>query len=410
MCLFGKLSRIAWGQRMVEKCQTLLPDNASRTPFTRALECAAQPRYGELIPLLRGIRTNPSDELLPFILWEYGLLPILPFLGNDLRRTLDEGIPWQTERGTELGILRALSWINEGEGTPFYEEEERGAHWNEIQLDPGHVPSDKKINDIKALVEMSARAITKLARLYHDYDVRRLKWDESQWGDIYSNYSGVLTDGIYLSFGRKHASANKWRAVDLHATRSKLISFVGKYDDRLLLDWGQYGDLPVINHSAVRGRLSTLIWSELETEQPIHVSRVSRDAHVWSESLYDESWYEPLTCTIAGDADIWGDAAWSENPRHLQCDPIDQFIDNQINITNVNEPDYEATTSAYSSLTVATVNQPLEINTSIAMLSHDHLPASSEMVGQYWTDTTWPESTWEDTNTITGVAHHGNTD
>lgn len=243
----------------MKDCKTLLPDNTSRTPLTKALECAAAPAYEELIQFLQGVRQNPPDIFLPYILWEYGLLPLLPYLNNDLRKTLDECIPWQTERGTEVGILRALGWINEGNEQPFYEEEVDGAHWNEIQLDPGHIPNDKKVKDIRALVEMSARAITELARLYHGYDIRRLILDEQNQLDYHllDDYSGVRINGLVRSFGRNHSGLVPAKAFQNVA---KLVSrfTVSEvyYPDRWLLDVTPiFDELEYPSPRTARGRL-----------------------------------------------------------------------------------------------------------------------------------------------------------
>lgn len=168
--------------------KSFLPLNA--TAFEQVVEQALLYRSEtpDAVDLLRGIKLNPSDALLPWLVWEYGLNALVPYLPN-LRTVLKEGLLWQKERGTEAAVRRALGWADI---TPtVFEHETPGVHWNEYQLDTGKVPHRHELTAIIALAAMSAPARSVLRRLYHGCDKRRLILDGSTWGDLLSDDSGV---------------------------------------------------------------------------------------------------------------------------------------------------------------------------------------------------------------------------
>jgi len=72
----------------------LLPPNASR--LERALSLTTDPltHLGPASDALIDFKTNPADSLLPWLIWEYGLGELLPYLPEP-RRAIAEGIRWQ---------------------------------------------------------------------------------------------------------------------------------------------------------------------------------------------------------------------------------------------------------------------------------------------------------------------------
>lgn len=94
----------------------LLPPNC--TVFEQALSLANDvlPRLGSAADTIRRFKVAPSDALLPWLLWEYGLddfAHVVP----DLRQRLHEGLVLQRLRGTPAGLYRALSLLGLGEVT-----------------------------------------------------------------------------------------------------------------------------------------------------------------------------------------------------------------------------------------------------------------------------------------------------
>ena len=181
----------------------LLPTNA--TPLEQALSLStdALTRLAQPTDAIRQFKTDPSDPLLPWLIWEYGLGELLPYLPEP-RRAIAEGILWQRLRGTPRALQIALGWM--GADDVFVEPEVPGVHFAEFQIDPGQVlDDDRLIADLIAIAKLSAPARSRLSRIYHGWDLRRFVQGESLLGDaLLSDHSGVLwRDGqTKLSFGR----------------------------------------------------------------------------------------------------------------------------------------------------------------------------------------------------------------
>jgi hypothetical protein len=157
------------------------------------------------------------DPFVPWLIWEYGLGDILPYL-SDPQRALREGIRWQRLRGTPEALRLAFSW-RDLDGVQVFQEEP-GQHFAAFQIDTNAVPPLEDIDDLIALARLSAPARSRLARIFHGYDLRRIKLDEARLGDgLLSDYSGVRhTDGqTRLSFGRVFPATVPAPEVRTHA-------------------------------------------------------------------------------------------------------------------------------------------------------------------------------------------------
>ncbi|WDE04675.1 phage tail protein [Thalassomonas viridans] len=203
---------------------SLLPPNASE--LQRHLEELNQfkPEFEQALQQIRELKNTPSDELLHWLVWEYGLEAILPY-SSDMRQMLTTGLNWQRIRGTPGALKMALLWL--GIVSPDIEHEEPGRHFYEYQIDPGKVPGDEDVTRIINLARMSAPVRSRLARIFHDYDVRKLKLSDqhvSEFGHLLSDYSGIAVEGgdTKLSFGRKHSSAVVASDYQQHTGRKSL--------------------------------------------------------------------------------------------------------------------------------------------------------------------------------------------
>lgn len=224
--------------------QHLLPSNAS--PLEQALSRAMDTQARLVLPTeaIRSFKTDPADSLLPWLIWEYGLGELLPWLPEP-HRAIKEGILWQRLRGTPEALRIALSWI--GAENVLVEEEVPGVHFSEFQIDPGFVPvGDALINDLIAIAQLSAPTRSRLARIYHGYDLRRFILDESFLGEaLLSDNSGVLhSDGrTKLSFGRVRKFAHPPSInTPVIALREAAYCAWIRYSDRYLLDFSRLGD------------------------------------------------------------------------------------------------------------------------------------------------------------------------
>ena len=220
----------------------LLPANA--TPLEQALSLSTDALSRLALPAdaIRQFKTDPTDPLLPWLIWEYGLGELLPYLPEP-RQAIAEGILWQRLRGTPAALSTALSWVGM---RATVEQEPPGVHFAEFQLDPGQVlDSDTAIANLIAIARLSAPARSRLSRLYHGHDLRRVVLDESRLGEaLLSDHSGVFwRDGqTKLSFGRVRQWANASTDIVLTPTREATRFAVARLIDRYLLDFSALGD------------------------------------------------------------------------------------------------------------------------------------------------------------------------
>ncbi|MCG5240096.1 phage tail protein [Azospirillum doebereinerae] len=178
---------------------TLLPSSAS--PFERAAEASIA--MDERVPsaMMRGAKLDAASPLLPWLIWEYGLGELLPYL-PDPRQAIRDGVLWQRVRGTPAGLRIAFGW--RGMAGVTVEEHGPGVHFADFMVDPGAVPDASAVLDLIALARLASPVRARLARIVHGYDVRKFRLDGSRLGNgLLSDYSGVAgPDGVRLSFGR----------------------------------------------------------------------------------------------------------------------------------------------------------------------------------------------------------------
>nr|VFK04393.1 MAG: Phage tail protein (Tail_P2_I) [Candidatus Kentron sp. H] len=84
----------------------------------------ASPNVEDAIVGLPGIKLRSPDFLLPWLVWEYGLTEVAPYIG-DPGLAIREGLIWRHRRGTTDALECALGWIGI---SPAIEEETLGAH------------------------------------------------------------------------------------------------------------------------------------------------------------------------------------------------------------------------------------------------------------------------------------------
>ena len=202
--------------------------------------------------VLAGVKlVATAKEVLPdgwpiFLVWEYGLEELLPYL-PDPRVILVTGLQWQRLQGTPASLKMALGWLGL-DNAKIEQEDPYSRHWYEYQIDPGKVPTREEIRNIVGLANLSAPVGTRLARLVHGYDRRRGIYDYTVYddGSLYDGNSGIWDPetGIDLSFGREiatYASIGELvprSAVDIDHTSYTLrgdhpVYDVAVYDDGL---------------------------------------------------------------------------------------------------------------------------------------------------------------------------------
>jgi P2-related tail formation protein len=186
----------------------LLPPNATQLERDLSRVTSSLVRTGPPVPLIRTAkRTNIPDSVVPWLIYEYGLGEILPFLGNNQRQALAEGVLWQRIRGTPESVRIALSWIGIN---GLIEESEGGTYrWAEYQLGlSAATTGDEIINNIAGLARISSPVRSRLQRIYAVYDMRMGVFDETSFDEcIYDDHSGVRPrpDWPQISYGQNHA-------------------------------------------------------------------------------------------------------------------------------------------------------------------------------------------------------------
>ncbi|WP_264704945.1 phage tail protein [Wolbachia endosymbiont (group A) of Gymnosoma rotundatum] len=178
--------------------KSLLPPNATKQEkaLVETIDYKVNPSC------IRGFKFRLEEETLPWIIEEYGLEEILRWV-KDRRKAVVEGVKFQRLRGTPASLKIALKWANIEDITII--EEPPGKHFFELQVGIKEVPNDFFVDAVVELAKLSLPVRSRLMRIFNDYyNVQRFILDESLFGDLLSDYSGVKIekDGPVLSFGR----------------------------------------------------------------------------------------------------------------------------------------------------------------------------------------------------------------
>jgi hypothetical protein len=224
---------------------TLLPP--ASTKFERAIADATD-LYRitrENVSGMRGLKiVNPPPSFLPFLVYEYGLGELTPYVPN-LYDLIDEGIDWQRVRGTPNAVARALAWI--GYAATVEEFPTRRRWWNRFMLAVDRV-RDNEVPDlvrIQGVAGLSVPVRSDFWRGFAGYDVRALEYSHSPWaGTLWSSYSGARIPGgsAKWSFGRTYDYA--------HAMTQDELEDLGVWiepteDEDEPLSWGAFPWPPV---------------------------------------------------------------------------------------------------------------------------------------------------------------------
>lgn len=241
--------------------ETLLPANA--TALELALEQALMPG-ADVVAAAAAVGT--AKEEVPdgwplFLVWEYGLEELLPYIA-DPRTILTDGLVWQRLKGTPRSIVIAHDWL--GLTSTVEEEEPRGRHWYEFQIDPGTIPDAEQLRNLVGLARLSAPVGTRLSRVYHGLDLRRAVYDQTSWSDgtLYSDHSGIWDEDLQtvISFGQTQTSHVELGTVANAVAQTLAAASRCTYDDRANWDCFNWGDgAPIRNVPAVESLVVTII-------------------------------------------------------------------------------------------------------------------------------------------------------
>lgn len=246
----------------------LLPPNATTLERDFSRSISSLERTGAPVPTIRTAkRRNIPDSVVPWLVFEYGLAEILPFVA-DQRTALELGIPWQRVRGTPAAVALALDWI--GVDGQVAESEGGSYRWAEYQLGlTAPTNDDELIDRIVAVAALSSPVRSRLQRIYSVYDHRRFVLDFSLLSDgsPLSDHTGTRPrpDWPQISFGDYRASS-----VELSASVvSGVVAWAGLFvtsQDRFLLSQGVLDqEWHVINEPAGQTDIITSAASRYES-------------------------------------------------------------------------------------------------------------------------------------------------
>lgn len=193
----------------------LLPPNATKQE--QALVDATD--YKVDPGCIRGFKFRLEERILPWLIEEYELGEMLRWV-KDKRRAIVEGVKFQRLRGTPASLKIALKWANIEDITII--EEPPGKHFFELQIGIRDVPNNFFVDAVVELAKLSLPARSRLMRIFNDhYNVDRFILDESFFGSLLSDYSGIKIekDGPVLSFGR----------INFFSSRGLLVEIVDNY-------------------------------------------------------------------------------------------------------------------------------------------------------------------------------------
>jgi len=256
----------------------LLPPNATTLERDFSRSTSSLQRAGGPVPIIRTAkRVNIPDSVVPWLIYEYGLGEILPYLGNNQRQAIADGVLWQRIRGTPEAVRIALSWIGV---TGLIDESEGGsARWAEYQLGlSAGTTGEQIIDDIVGVTRISSPVRSRLQRIYAVYDFRRFVLDDSLLSDggMLSDHSGVRPrpDWPQISYGQILSSLVLENAT-VASTHTDVIGVLVKNFDRFQLDHSLLDeDWHTLNHpgmltsqEGVSGRYQGQTWTTI-TWQP----------------------------------------------------------------------------------------------------------------------------------------------
>ena len=223
----------------------LLPPNASRLQRDVLTANQVDDAINAGIDTLATLKHLPPDTFLDWLIWEYGLEEISPYL-MDKRQAITNGLLWQRIRGTPESLRVGLSWIDFDSAT--LEEFGPGVNSHRFMLESGRIPQSAEILDIIGISSLSAPVANRLWRVWHDYDIRALKLSQHRLGDaLLSDASGVRHQGVKWSFAERFGDVAVGPSVSVGDAVCHQVTDSGVYNPhQMLLGSFKLGDKAVL--------------------------------------------------------------------------------------------------------------------------------------------------------------------
>lgn len=157
------------------------------------------------VPYITTMKDNPPPAALPFLVYEFGLGMLTPYVAN-LYDLLDgRGIQWLRVRGTYEAIDRGLTFLGiAGTMEPAWHGR---VWWNSSQLRFDALPANDSplLARVEGITRLSLPFRSDLRRGVFDYDIPPAEADGTLLdGSLIEEESGIrlVDDGTIWSFGR----------------------------------------------------------------------------------------------------------------------------------------------------------------------------------------------------------------
>ncbi|MFC5760522.1 phage tail protein [Rhizobium sp. GCM10022189] len=187
---------------------SLLPSNSGLLETT--IEASLGDRWEDIGAAVTAIRTaklvSPPSSFLPWLVLEYGLGELTPFVPNLYNLVVDrEGVKWQRIRGTPASVAKGLGFV--GYSATLEDAWYGRAFWNSTQLRFPALPAadDPDLSRIEGITQLSLPKRSILRRGVYQYDAQAIELDRSRLDDgMLERESGVAVTsaGTLWSFGR----------------------------------------------------------------------------------------------------------------------------------------------------------------------------------------------------------------
>lgn len=196
----------------------LLPPGS--TEFERSFSRATDSfdRLADAVSFMRGIKFNPPPSFVPFLVYEYGLGELSPYVPN-IGDLIELGIDWERVRGTDAALAIGFDWL--GYVPTLDEFPAWRRRWNHFQVRLDRVRDDTDdLRRIAGVGQLSVPVRSVFWRSYHAHDVRAVELGRSAWGEnFFAAYSGVRVADIPVkwSFGRRYEIDHAMTQSELEA-------------------------------------------------------------------------------------------------------------------------------------------------------------------------------------------------
>lgn len=169
----------------------LLPRNATALEKALAQSTDLTQELSPGIVELRGFKHNPLEQIVPYLVHEYGLAEIAEYLPN-LRDVISDGIAWQRLIGTPAALHKALGWINHDGDIEEFDPKATKWWWFQVHL-PFEPRNTQFVRPMTHLVKASKPLRSEFARVTAGHDVRafRLNTHRLNGGAFLNDWSGV---------------------------------------------------------------------------------------------------------------------------------------------------------------------------------------------------------------------------